>query len=146
MIFPKSKKGANWSLIIGGFVLFTMVMFAGGSFIGDMTNSYSINSNNQFDNTFNKFADISNVTGQMSQTLQTGTVEESDIFTTVSRNALASLKILFNMPSLIISIFSGISIAFGLPYWVLPIVVLSIILSIGFMILIAFLKTKPEDS
>jgi len=141
-----NNKGANWSLVLSGFVGFVIVMFAGAGAIGDMGTNYGVDNNGQFDNTFNKFTEISNLTGSMSQTLQTGTVESTDFFTTLSRNALASLKILFGMPALLMGIVGDISIAFGFPYWVLPTVVLLIIMSFGIMVLIAFLKSKLEDN
>jgi len=141
-----NKKGANWSLILSGFVMFSVVMFAGAGIIGDMGTTYNIDNAGQFDNTFNQFEEISNLTGSMSQTLQTGTVESADFFTTLSRNALASVKILFGMPILLMNVIGDISVAFGFPYWVLPVGVLTIILSFGIMILSAFLKSKLEDN
>ena len=38
-----NKKGANWSLILSGFVMFSVVMFAGAGIIGDMgTTSFAV--------------------------------------------------------------------------------------------------------
>jgi len=140
-----NKKGMYWSNFIVGFVLFSAVMFAGIMPISELINAYDIDGG-VFNNSFNKISDLSNITADMSQTLQEGTIEESDFFTTQVRNAQTAVKLLFSMPLVVLSLLSDFGAVFGLPYWVVPIIAVIITISLLFLLLGYYFKKSGEDN
>lgn len=140
-----NKKGMYWSNFIVGFILFSAVMFAGLMPISELINAHDLDGG-VFNTSFTKISQLSNITGDLSNTVQEGTIEESDIFTTQVRNAQTAVKLLFGMPAILFSLLGEFGSIFGLPYWVLPIVALIITISLVFLLLGYWFKKSGEDN
>lgn len=135
----------NWNNFIAGLVLASVVILGGIMPIGELATNYGIDSTN-INGSFSTLEKISGITSNMSQTLETGTVQETDIFTTFTKSAVTGFKLLWDIPSIIFALVSDVSTSFGLPSWFLPIVAAFIIISLVFTGLVVYFKSKIEDN
>lgn len=129
-----------------GFILFTAIFLAGIIPINELVSAYNPKIGSDFNNSLNQLSSVTNLTSSMSLSLQEGTLEGENFFDRLLVLSTTSIKLLFNMPSIMFAVIQEISINLGLPNWVFPITLLLILVSLIFVVLGYFTKKGADDN
>ena len=123
-------------------LLFVMIVLGFTTFLGGLANQYGVSTNNtQFQSTYNKINETVNLSEDIAQGVTGSSLDESNMFYSMSASAYGSLKLIFRAIGIFNSIVVNIAKTLSIPTWAVTLTIALIGVLITFMIIKAIFRT-----
>ncbi len=125
--------GVNFTSLAIAVILLSMIALGLSGFLADMSDTYEVEINQSYSNTFDKLEEISNQTNELSNNLVASGATSGDIDTALFQQAQGSVLLSFAGIGLIQAMLLDASNDLGLPSWVVGGTVAIIIVMLAFL-------------
>lgn len=103
------------SAVLISLILVSMLFLGISSFVGNMTSSYGINPGNEYNDTFTKMTETSELANSVSQTVDNSTTSSTDVIGGLTGSTFGGVKALASQNGMIYTMGQTITTKIGLP-------------------------------